>query len=316
MIQQKPVVNTLGRSLTKRYERRLRRVNLDLGLTCPNRDGSTGYGGCIYCDLSGSGTGAAKQKVDLESQWENGLKRARRTNPSPPSAIIYFQSYSNTYPDLSKLENALKIVREWKEEAPILAIGTRPDCFSDEAAKLIHQQSEHFDEVWIEFGLETADDNVQKRIGRHDTLDNFFSACDKAHENNLKVIAHCIAGLPEEKEDGLIKQVEAINKAKCEGIKFHQMMVLRKTILEKQWLNGEIKCLDAPEYIQKVADALEILDPSIIVHRLVAEAPASEHLAPIDWPGRQYVHSRIEYELQLRGTYQGFKKSPRETSRT
>ncbi|MDP6963159.1 MAG: TIGR01212 family radical SAM protein [Planctomycetota bacterium] len=311
MSQQQSPVNTLGRSLTKRYHRRLRRVMLDLGLTCPNRDGATGFGGCIYCDLSGSGTGAARQNKSLAEQWEIGLKRARRTNPQPPSAIIYFQSYSNTYPDLSRLQTALEQIVEYSAEAPILTIGTRPDCFSEEAASLLAKQLEHFDEVWVEFGLETADDEVQNRIGRHDTLSNFHDACELAHRFGLKIIAHCIAGLPGEKEDGLLRQVEEINKAKCHGIKFHQLMVLRKTILAKQWLNGEIDLIDDTTYVQMVADALEILNPDILVHRLVAEAQEDEYLAPKPWPGRQKVHSRIEFEMQIRGNKQGCKsKTP------
>ena len=300
-------VHTLGRSLKRRYGRRLRRVMLDLGLTCPNRDGTSGYGGCIYCDLSGSGTGASKRAEGLDAQWEEGLARARKVNPEGQAAILYFQSYSNTYPDLEPLAEALERMRRWSEVAPILAVGTRPDCFSEEAADLLAAQTKHFDEVWIEFGLETADDHVQKAIGRHDTLANFHLACERAGARGLHRIAHCIAGLPEEKPDGLMRQVEEVRKAGCEGIKFHQMMVLRKTKLAKMWMDGGIELLDDQAYIQMVADALEILPPEVIVHRLVAEAPAEEYLAPKPWPGRQKVHSMIEQELQGRGSHQGAK---------
>ncbi|MDA0666346.1 MAG: TIGR01212 family radical SAM protein [Planctomycetota bacterium] len=305
MISREAPVHTLGRSLKQRYGRRLRRVMLDLGLTCPNRDGNSGYGGCIYCDLSGSGTGAAKREEDLATQWQDGLTRARKVNPEGQAAIIYFQSYSNTYPDLTPLSEALEQIREWSSVAPILAIGTRPDCFSEEAADLLAAQKPFFDEVWIEFGLETADDHVQKVIGRHDTLENFHIACERAGTRGLHRIAHCIAGLPEEKDDGLLRQVEEIAKAGCEGIKFHQMMVLRKTKLAKMWMDDKLDLLHAPEYIQMVADALEQLPPEVIVHRLVAEAPETEYLAPKPWPGRQKVHSLIEQELQKRGTGQG-----------
>ncbi|MHC4380080.1 MAG: tRNA modification radical SAM protein MnmL/YtqA [Planctomycetota bacterium] len=298
-------VHTLGRSLKHRYGRRLRRVMLDLGLTCPNRDGNSGYGGCVYCDLSGSGTGAAKREESLETQWQTGLARARKVNPEGQAAIIYFQSYSNTYPDLTPLAEALERIRDWADVAPILAIGTRPDCFSEEAADLLATQKEYFDEVWIELGLETADDHVQEVIGRHDTLANFHTACARAGERGLHRIAHCIAGLPEEKEDGLLRQVEEIRKAGCEGIKFHQLMVLRKTKLAKMWMDGGIELLDAEQYVQKVADALEQLPREVIVHRLVAESPEEEYLAPKPWPGRQKVHSTIEQELQLRGSFQG-----------
>jgi len=278
---------------------------LDLGLTCPNRDGVSGYGGCIYCDLSGSGTGAAKRSESLQHQWQDGLKRARKVNPEGPAAILYFQSYSNTYPDLEPLAEALEVMKSWAEVAPILTVGTRPDCFSEEAADLLAAQQSHFDEVWVEFGLETASDEVQKIIGRHDTLANFHTACERAGSRGLHRIAHCIAGLPGEMEDGLLRQVEEVAKAECEGIKFHQLMVLNKTKLAKMWLDGEVDLLNADRYATMVADALEMTPSETIVHRLVAEAPADSYLAPKPWPGRQKVHSEIEKELQRRGTFQG-----------
>lgn len=298
-------VRSLGRELLARYDRRLRRVMLDLGLTCPNRDGEKGYGGCIYCDLSGSGTGAAKEGQALDGQWQAGLTRARKVNPEGPAAILYFQSYSNTYPDLEPLAEALEHIAQWRAEAPILAIGTRPDCFSEEAADLIARQTARFDEVWIEFGLETADDTVQQRIGRHDTLANFHEACTRAHERGLIRIAHCIAGLPGEKPDGLLRQVAECRRAGVEGIKFHQLMVLRKTKLAHEWMNGDIELLTPEQYITMVADALEQLPPEVVVHRLVAEAPPEEYLAPTGWPSRAKVHSEIENELRRRGSWQG-----------
>lgn len=298
-------VRSLGRELIARHGRRLRRVMMDLGLSCPNRDGEKGYGGCIYCDLSGSGTGAARRRESLAVQWQRGLARARKVNPDGPAAILYFQSYSNTYPDLEPLAAALAEMRGWSAEAPILAVGTRPDCFSEEAAELLAAQREHFREVWIEFGLETADDAVQRRIGRHDTLANFHTACARAGERGLTRIAHCIAGLPGERPDGLLRQVEECARAGVEGIKFHQLMVLRRTKLAHEWLNGQIELLDAPRYIQMVADAVERLPAEVVVHRLVAEAPPEEQLAPVDWPGRAKVHSAIENELRRRGTWQG-----------
>ena len=298
------LVNTLGRSLLRRRGRRLRRVMMDLGLSCPNRDGTSGYGGCIYCDIHGSGTGASREQ-GLEAQWQEGLARARKVNPEGPAAILYFQSYSNTWPDLGPLAAALEMAQSWAQEAPILAIGTRPDCFSTEAAELLAQQLGTFEEVWVEFGLETADDEVQKRIGRHDTLANFHAACELAGKHGLTRIAHCLAGLPGEKPGGLLRQVEEVRRAGCEGIKFHQLMVLKRTKLAHEWMNGDITLLDDQEYIQMIADALEILPPEVIVHRLVAEAPATEYLAPKPWPGRQKVHSEIENELRRRGSSQG-----------
>ncbi len=301
---EKPVL-TLGRHLKSVYGHRLRRVMLDLGLTCPNRDGEKGYGGCIYCTVSGSGTGAAKRLQSLDNQWQAGIKRARRLNPEGSAAILYFQSYSNTYPDLQPLADGLLQMRQWADVAPILSVGTRPDCFSRQAAELLAEQLQYFDQVWVEFGLETADDRVQKIIGRHDSLQSFYDACELASEYGLQKICHCIAGLPGEKPGGLMRQVEAACEAQVHGIKFHQLMVLHRTQLAKQWLEGGIELLDAETYAQLVADAVEHLPPQMVVHRLVAEAPPEEYLAPKPWPGRGSVHSRIENILRERGTWQG-----------
>jgi len=271
-------IHMLSQYLRRTQGRKLRRMMLDLGLSCPNRDGTSGYGGCIYCDVHGSGTGAAKQGMDLETQFAAELKRVRRSNPENPCGILYFQSYSNTWPDLEPLRHALEWATAQAEITPILAIGTRPDCFSEEAADLIANARSSFREVWLELGLETADDEVQKRIGRHDTLANFHLACERARERGLKRVAHMIAGLPGERADGFRRQAEEVARAGCEGVKFHQLIVLRRTILAKAWLNDEIELPSAESYAAQVAEALRILPWSTVVHRLCADAPATERL--------------------------------------
>ncbi len=298
-------VNTLGRALKARYGRRLRRVMLDLGLSCPNRDGVSGYGGCIYCDLSGSGTGAARDRQGLAEQWQRELARVRRSQPEGPAAIAYLQSYSNTYPDLVPLAEALEYLAGHAETAPIVSVGTRPDCFGPAAAALLASYRGRFREVWVELGLETADDQVQEIIGRHDRLENFQRACALAAEHGLRVVAHTIAGLPGERPDGLLRQVAEARAAGVAGIKFHQLMVLRRTKLEHLWRNGEVELLSPETYISMVADALERLPAEIEVHRLVAENPPEHYLAPTGWPSRAKVHGLIEQALRDRGAVQG-----------
>lgn len=294
----------LSRFLRARYGRPLRRVMLDLGRTCPNRDGKFGFGGCIYCDVAGSGTGAAPRQP-LAAQWQEGVARVRRLHPEGPAAIAYVQSYSNTYPDLLPLRDALDFLAGFRDAAPIVSVGTRPDCFSEDAADLLACQRERFDAVWVEFGLETADDRVQEVIQRYDTLENFFTACRRAKERGLGVVCHTIAGLPGEREDGLRKQVDAAAEAQVDGIKFHQLMVLRRTKLEVMWKRGELSLLSPEQYVTRVADALELLPAHVVVHRLVAEAPPAEYLAPAGWPRKNAVHAAIEAELRRRSSLQG-----------
>jgi len=302
-------IHTLGRALRARYGCKLRRISLDLGTSCPNRDGTSGYGGCIYCDLEGSGSGAARE-FDLAEQWERGIAHLRRRQPEGPLAIAYLQSYSNTYPDLLPLAAALRFLARHSEEAPILAVGTRPDCFGPEAAALLARQLGPFREVWLELGLETADDRIQDRIGRHESLASFHRAAGLAREYGLKVVAHLMAGLPGDSPDGLLRQVREAARARVSGVKFHQLMVLRRTRLAAEWRRGEVAVLRTEDYVQRVADALEELPPEVEVHRLVASARPEELLAPRDWPAPVKVHARIENELRRRGHRQGWRNGP------
>lgn len=271
-------IHRLSDALRRRHGCKLRRMMLDLGLSCPNRDGATGYGGCVYCDVHGSGTGAAAAGRDLERQYADELRRVRRSIPSGPCGILYFQSYSNTWPDLEPLRRALDWAAGKAGEAPVLAIGTRPDCFSEAAADLIARRRAEFAEVWVEFGLETADDALQARIGRHDSLAGFHAACRLAGERGLGRVAHAMAGLPGQAPDDLRRQAEEIGRAGCEGAKFHQLIPLRRTILAKQWLNGAFELPDARAYGAMLAEALLALPWRVVVHRLCADAPPEERL--------------------------------------
>ncbi|KAA3613443.1 MAG: TIGR01212 family radical SAM protein [Planctomycetota bacterium] len=296
---------SLAESLRNRYGRKLRRVMLDLGLSCPNRDGAKGFGGCVYCDVHGSGTGAQAEGQSLAEQWQRGLAKARRLQPEGPAAIAYLQSYSNTYPGLEPLKAALEFLAEQSQEAPILAIGTRPDCFSPEAADLLAAYRNRFDQVWLELGLETADDRVQALIGRHDSLEHFHRACHLARQRDLAVIAHTMTGLPGEKPDGLLRQVQEAAAAGVAGIKFHQLMVLRRTQLEAVWRRNGVALLTPEEYVERVADALEYLPADVVVHRLVAEAPEESYLAPQGWPHKNKVIHWIRQEMIRRQGWQG-----------
>ncbi|HJM39316.1 MAG TPA: TIGR01212 family radical SAM protein [Planctomycetota bacterium] len=294
MLPEHPPLHTLGRHLKAHYGRRLRRIMFDIGTSCPNRDGQTGFGGCIYCDIDGSGTGARRKEKSLAEQWEEGLRRVRRSQPNGPAAIAYVQSYSNTYPDLLPLAKALEFLANRADIAPIVSVGTRPDCFGEEAAALLASYCDKFSEVWVEFGLETADDEIQKTIGRHDTLANYHAACHLAHKQGLKIITHTIAGLPGEKMTGLELQVQEAIQSGSHGIKFHQLMVLRKTKLEALWRKGGLDLLQLEEYVEMVANALTLLPSEMVIHRLVAENPPESYLAPEDWPTRAKVQDLIE----------------------
>lgn len=306
---------TLQPWLVERYACEVYRVALDAGSSCPNRDGTKGFGGCTYCDVEGSGTGALRSGAELAAQLETGLARVARRGPNV-GVIAYFQSYSNTYVELARLREVLGVVEERLERAPLsraeeaaprimaVSIATRPDTLTEGALDVLAQLSQRVD-VWVELGLETASDAVQKTIRRFHTLADFEDAARRVRARGLVLVGHAILGLPGDGREGARRTAEALARAECDGVKVHQLMVLRRTQMEKPWRNGEIEVLELETYVAWLADFVERLGPNQVLHRLTGDASAAELLAP-HWPGHtNQVRALLAAELERRGTAQG-----------
>jgi uncharacterized protein len=296
--------NPLRPYLRNRFGREVHRVALDAGSTCPNRDGSKGFGGCSYCDVEGSGTGARKSGQELAAQLEAGIARVRRRG-GDPGVIAYFQSYSNTYVDLPRLEEVLSVVEPHLSD-PVVAvsIATRPDTLPGPALDLLADLNRRLP-VWVEMGLETADDSILERIGRFHTVGDFQETTRRLHAAGLEVIAHAILGFPGDGRRGARRTAEVLAASRVEGVKVHQLMVLRRTRLEKEWNEGKVEPLDEETYLDWLADFIERLGPDQIVHRLTGDAPAEKLLAP-RWKGhKSALRDQLVAELRRRGTGQG-----------
>jgi radical SAM protein (TIGR01212 family) len=281
----------------------LHRVALDAGSACPNRDGTKGYGGCAYCDVDGSGTGALRRGAELSEQLELGLKRiARRKHAG--RAVAYFQSYSNTYVDRERLEEVLSVVRPFAgREIAAVSLATRPDTLPESALDVLERWNRELP-VWVELGLETANDAVLTQINRLHTLDEFFDAAARVKRRGLACIGHAILGLPGDGRDGARRTAEALARARVDGVKAHQLMVLEKTVFAHDWRLGKVETQELDAYVEWLADFVERLRPEQVLHRLHGDAP-SGLLAP-QWsrinPG---VREALERELERRGTRQG-----------
>jgi len=294
--------------LAERYGQDVFRIALDAGSSCPNRDGTKGFGGCTYCDVEGSGTGALKSGADLARQLDLGLKRVARRGDDV-GAIAYFQSYSNTYVSKERLESVLAVVADRLADAtpPIRAvsIATRPDTLSDESLDVLEQLARRV-EVWIELGLETANDEVQRTIRRLHTLAEFEDAAKRVKSRGFLLVGHAILGLPGDGRAGARKTAEALRHARCDGVKVHHLMVLRRTQMEKAWRAGEIETLSIETYVEWLADFVERLSPEQVLHRIAGDATAADLLAP-NWSAlrRSDLRSLLAAELVRRGTRQG-----------
>jgi len=300
-----------------RYGRETHRLSLDAGSTCPNRDGTRGFGGCTYCDVEGSGTGALKDGIDLRRQMEVGLTRlARRAGDGESLGVVaYFQSYSNTYVAPERLRLVLGSLEPWLPggeryesvaQVVCVALATRPDTLPEWALDQLCELKQRTGvDVWLELGLETASDEVQRSIHRLHTLEEFHSAVRRAHARGLMCVGHAILGLPGDGREGARRTAVELSRSGVAGVKVHHLMVLQRTVMAKQWKQGELATLDAPTYVDWLADFVERLHPEQVLHRLTGDAPATSLLAP-HWPvAKNEIRNLLEAELRRRGTRQG-----------
>jgi len=298
---------TLRPWLQETFGRPVQRVALDAGSTCPNRDGTRGRGGCVYCDVEGSGTGALRAGHELARQLERGLARLARRGPDV-GAIAYFQSYSNTYVSLARLAETLAVVEPHlaRNGGAVVAISvaTRPDTLPDDALTLLAQWNERVP-VWIELGLEAADDELLRAIHRLHTVAEFMDAVARVRAAGLLAVGHAILGLPGDERAGARRTARALAVSGVHGVKVHQLMVLERTVLAQEWRAGRVATLAPDEYVQWLADFVERLGPEQVLHRLTGDASPEVLLAPRWDVHKNAIRRELELELEQRGTYQG-----------
>ncbi len=286
------------------FGRPVHRVALDAGSSCPNRDGTRGWGGCVYCDVEGSGTGAMRSKIELGEQLERGIERVRRRDAAT-GVIAYFQSYTNTYVERARFEEMLAVVEPHLGE-PVVAvsIATRPDCLPEWALARMSELSRRVP-VWVELGLEAASDEVLHAIHRLHTVEEFRDAVRRTKQHGLLTVGHAILGLPGDGRAGARRTASVLAETGVDGVKVHQLMVLARTQLAVSWRRGEVEVLEERSYVEWLADFVERLRPDQVLHRLSGDALPGECLAP-DWElTTNAVRARLTEEMNRRGTSQG-----------
>ena len=307
-----PLYYSLSSYLKKRFSTKVQRITLEANLDCPNRDGTKAFGGCTFCTTDGSSAGAFDINDPISKQLEDGTKLFSKRFGAK-KFIAYLQSFTNTYAPVDKLK---KIYDEATShpDVVVLAIGTRPDCLSDEVLDLIETYKSKV-EIWLDIGLQTIHDKTLDFINRAHTAEDFFSALTKAKKRNLIVCAHTIFGLPNETKEMFYETIDMLASSQIDAIKIHELLVLEKTKIAKQYKEGLFKTLELDEYINLVCDFLEMLSPNVVIHRLFAEAKPGELIAP-KWAeqdngrrNKQQILRMIEGELTRRGTKQGAKFS-------
>ena len=275
---QKLPYNDLNSALRARFGCRVHRIAIDAGLTCPNRDGTVGVGGCIYCNERGSGTGASAC-ASITEQIHAAQPFLRRRFGAE-KFIAYFQSFSNTYAPLDTLrtlyEEALAA-----EDIVGLAIGTRPDCAGDDVLDLLAETAKRT-YFLVEYGLQSIHDRTLRLINRGHTVGDFRDAVGRTRSRGIDVSVHVILGLPGESSDDMLETARALAGMDIQGIKIHLLYVIRGTELHRMYESGSYRCLTRDEYVDIVCDFLALLPPEVVIHRLTGD-PHPDELAAPQW---------------------------------
>lgn len=275
---------TVNQYLKEKYGQKIYKIAIDGGFTCPNRDGRLDTRGCIFCSAGGSGDFAEDRSLSVTEQIERGKRRVESKMPADQTEsnkyIAYFQAFTNTYAPVEHLKSLyMEAVRH--PDIVAISIGTRPDCLPEDVLNLLGEISK-IKPVWVELGLQTIHEKTADYIRRGYPLSVYDKAVEELKRRDIEIITHVILGLPGESREDMLESVRYVGDSGVQGIKLQLLHVLKGTDLEKDYMAGLFKCLTMEEYIDLIADSLDILPEDIIIHRMTGDGPKRILVAP-EW---------------------------------
>lgn len=268
---------SLDRYLKQTFGEKIYKISLDGGFTCPNRDGTLGTRGCIFCSEGGSGDFASDSSLSVTEQIEDGIRLVEGKSKAR-KFIAYFQAFTNTYAPAEKLN---QIYREALSHEKIigLSIGTRPDCLPPDVLNLLAELNK-IKPVFVELGLQTIHEDTAQRIRRGYPLSCFDQAVDKLHEKGINIVVHLILGLPGELEEKMLESVRYLNSLPVDGVKLSLLHVLNKTDLGTLYEKNPFPIYELDDYVSLVIRCIEELREDIVIHRLTGDGPRDLLIAP------------------------------------
>lgn len=297
--------NTLNAFYRYKFGKKVFKVSLNGNFTCPNKDGKSGYGGCVYCTESGSGDFAGNKSDSLKTQFKV-VKDMMHQKWSDALYISYFQANTNTYDTKERLQSLFYEAIKLDKNVVGLSIATRCDALNDDIYDLLEElNGKTF--LQIELGLQSIHDETSKFINRAHSLACFDKAVKELRKRNIDVVVHIINGFHMETKEDMLDTIRHLNTLDIQGIKIHLLHIMKKTKLGKMYLENPFKMLTLDEYKDIVCDQLEILDPNVIVHRLTGDSPRELLIAPLWSLKKLVVMNEIDKELRRRDSYQGIK---------
>lgn len=290
--------------LKEKYGEKVYKLPLNLPLTCPNRDGATGVGGCSFCADVGAGFESLENTLSVKEQLEKNMDYIRRRYKAN-KFIAYFQNYTNTYMELDKFEQYMNeaIIEDIVE----ISVSTRPDAINDEYLKILKDVESKGVNISIELGLQTVNYHTLKKINRGHTLAELIDAVIRIKKYGFETTVHLILNLPNDNMDDIIENAKVLSALKVDGVKLHSLYIAKGTKMACEYENEEIEMIELEEYVKRVCVFLQYISKNIVIHRLIGRAP-EENTLFCNWNTSWWkIKDMIDEYLEINDIHQGDK---------
>ncbi len=297
-----PRYNTYRPYIKEKLGYRVNKLSVDMGFTCPNRDGNLAIGGCVYCNNDSFVPPYARARFSMDQQISNGMTYLRNRFKAE-KFIIYFQSYTNTYDSVDKLEQMYRDALAYDDVIGI-AVGTRSDCVDEEKLSMFEEIAKEY-YVCLEYGIESIYDKTLDYMNRGHDYQSVLDAIEMSKGRGFEIGAHIIVGMPTETKEEMLQMADEVSSLGIDVFKVHNLHIVRNTPLARMYKEKPFELFGFEEYVSFVVDFLERMSPEMIIERLFTDTPHDLLIAP-DW-GKSHLQilQAIEAELEKRDTYQG-----------
>lgn len=294
--------HTWNYHLRHKFGCKVMKIALNAGFTCPNIDGTKGYGGCTYCSEMGSGDFAGKAEDTILMQFEE-VKKRMHNKWKEGKYMPYFQAHTNTYADVETLKSRFEPVLRQQDIVGI-SIATRADCLGDDVLEYLSELNKRTYLI-VELGLQSIYDKTGERINRCHTFNEFLDGYNELKERNINTCVHLIDGLPGETHEMMIESAKRVGELNPHCVKLHLLHLLSGTVMAKQYERGEFSLLERDEYVDIIIRQLEVLPPETVIQRLTGDGGRETLIGPL-WSLKKFeVLNAIDKEMEKRDTWQG-----------
>ena len=302
--------HSLDYELKRQFGQKIYKVSLDGGMSCPNRDGTVGTGGCTFCSQGGSGEFAVRRTgyPDVWEQIEQAKTRVHRKISGEGKYIAYFQSYTNTYAPVDYLRTLFERAIT-HPDIVALSVGTRPDCLGDEVVALLKELNRQ-KPVWVELGLQTIHEKTAERIHRGYRLEVFEDAYRRLKEAGLTVVVHVILGLPGETKEEMLETVDYLGKIPVDGIKLQLLHILKGSQMAAEYEKNPFSLMELEEYLDLILTCVARLPQSVVIHRLSGDGAKALLIGPAWSANKKLVLNRMMQKFRENGIFQGCQRAP------